>query len=91
MPLGVVIVTLTAPAACAGVLVMIEVLLTTENGVAAVLPKVTAVAPRRFVPVMVTAVPPDAGPEAGVMLVNAGGAVLNIAFIVLFAWTFVKV
>ena len=41
--------------------------------VAAVPPKVTAVAPERSVPVMVTCVPPAAGPEVGEREVMAGG------------------
>ena len=35
------------------------------NAVAAVVPNFTAVAPVRLVPVMVTEVPPAAGPEVG--------------------------
>ena len=42
--------------------------------VAAVLPKSTAVAFARFVPVIVTEVPPVVGPEAGMMPDTAGGA-----------------
>jgi hypothetical protein len=39
---------------------------------AALLPKLTAVAPEKLVPVMVTLVPPDAGPVFGLTLVTAG-------------------
>ena len=40
---------------------------------AAVPPKLTAVAPLRFVPVIVTLVPPAAGPVFGLTLVIVGG------------------
>ena len=39
---------------------------------AAALPKLTAVAPVKLLPVMVTVVPPDAGPPVGLILVTAG-------------------
>jgi hypothetical protein len=41
---------------------------------AAVLPNLTAVAPEKLLPVMVTLVPPDCGPVFGVTLVTVGGA-----------------
>ncbi len=41
---------------------------------AATLPKVTAVAPVKPVPVMVTVVPPDVGPVVGEILVIVGAA-----------------
>ena len=41
---------------------------------AAVLPKLTAVAPVRFVPVMVTNVPPTSGPLVGLIAVTVGAA-----------------
>jgi hypothetical protein len=44
------------------------------NVVAALLPNLTAVAPVRFVPVMVTVVVPGAGPDAGEIPVIAGAA-----------------
>jgi len=47
----------------------------TVNVVAAVPPKLTAVAPLKFVPVIVTLVPPALGPEAGFTLVIAGAGV----------------
>jgi hypothetical protein len=43
--------------------------------VAVVPPKVTAVAPVRFVPVIVTLVPPDTPPEFGLTLVTDGAGV----------------
>ncbi len=44
------------------------------NAVAGVVPKSTAVAASKWVPVMVTLVPPVAGPEAGVKLVIVGAS-----------------
>jgi hypothetical protein len=40
--------------------------------VAVLAPKCTDVAPSRFVPVMVTTVPPAAGPDVGVLFVTVG-------------------
>ena len=54
MPPGVVTVTSTVPAACAGAVAVIWVAETTVKVVAAVAPKSTAVAPVKPVPVMVT-------------------------------------
>ena len=42
--------------------------------VPAIVPKFTVVAPVKFVPVMVTDVPPAIGPLAGKTLVTVGGA-----------------
>ena len=70
--MGVVTTTSTSPAAWPGVVAVIDVLLTTEKPVADVPPKVTAVVPIRFVPVMVTPVPPEIRPDEGTMLTNAG-------------------
>ena len=72
VPPGVVTCTFTAPAACAGVVAVIEVALFTVKLVAAVPPKVTAVAPVKFVPVMVTLVPPAVGPVFGDTVVTVG-------------------
>ena len=47
---------------------------TTLKLVAGVAPKATAVVPLRPVPVMVTEVPPDTGPEDGERLVTLGAA-----------------
>ena len=52
---------------------MIVVAETTLKLTAATDPKVTLVAPLSAVPVIVTVVPPAAGPEAGEMAVMAGG------------------
>ena len=45
---------------------------------AGVPPKLTAVAPLRFAPVMVTLVPPAAGPVFGLTLVTVGGETLRL-------------
>ena len=70
--MGVVTLTLTAPAAWAGVVAVIEPL-TTDTMVAGVPPKVTPFAPPefapiKFVPVIVTLVPPAVEPVDGAML-----------------------
>jgi hypothetical protein len=49
-----------------------EVSLFTVTAVAAALPNCTLLAPVSAVPVMVTAVPPEVGPEDGLTLVTAG-------------------
>ena len=72
VPPGVVISTLTVPAVRAGVVQVMVVELTTLTFVAAVPPKVTLVAPVRFVPVMVTLVPPEVLPLGGEMELTAG-------------------
>jgi hypothetical protein len=58
----------------AGLVAVIEVALFTVYEVAAVLPKVTAVAPVKPVPVIVTELPPRVEPAAGEMPVTAGTA-----------------
>jgi hypothetical protein len=65
-------VTVTAPAVPDGVVAVIDVLLTTTTLVAAVLPKVTVAPEAKFVPVMVTAVPPATGPVFGLTLLTVG-------------------
>ena len=67
-------VTVTAPAACAGVVAVIWVLLTTATLVAAVPPIVTAAPETKFVPVIVTLVPPAVEPVFGETLVIVGVA-----------------
>ena len=47
---------------------------TTVTSVAGVVPKETALVPDRWVPVMVTVLPPAGVPVAGLMAVTAGGA-----------------
>ena len=61
----VVTITLTRPRACAGAVTVIEFSELTMMPVAALPPKVTPVAVERFVPVMVTALPPPMGPKFG--------------------------
>lgn len=79
VPPGVVAVTVAAPAAPAGAVAVIEVAEVTVTPVAGVVPNFTAVAPVRFVPMMVTTVPPAVGPVDGVIAVNAGaGAVVLV-------------
>jgi hypothetical protein len=72
VPASVVTVTSTVPIP-AGEVAVIWVALLTVKEPAALLPKLTAVAPEKLVPVMVTLVPPDAGPVFGLTLVTAGG------------------
>ena len=74
VPPTVVTVTSTAPAACAGEVAVIWFALFTVNVVAAVAPKLTALAPVKFVPAITTLVPPLEGPELGVTLVTVGAA-----------------
>src|SRR5439155_921443 len=79
---GLVTVTLTAPAACAGVVAVIVELFTTLTPVAALPPTLTVAPVTKLAPVIVTAVPPVVGPEEGatVLTVGAGAdAVLNVA------------
>ena len=71
-PLGLVTVTVAAPALPAGVVAVIEVLLTTTTLVAAVPPNVTVAPLAKFVPVIVTAVPPDVGPLLGLTPLTVG-------------------
>ena len=52
---------------------MIWVAETTVTPVAAVAPKVTAVAPEKLRPVIVTVVPPASGPDVGEIDVTDGG------------------
>ena len=72
MPLGVVTVTSAMPAP-AGEVAVICVGLTTEKLAAGVAPKLTALAPVKSVPVIVTLVPPAAGPDDGLTPVTVGG------------------
>jgi hypothetical protein len=67
-------VTVAAPALPAGVVAVMLVLLTTTTLVAAALPNVTVAPVAKFVPVIVTDVPPDVDPLFGLMLATVGGA-----------------
>ncbi len=73
MPTGVVTVTSAVPAASAGETALIEVLERTSTLVAAVVPNMTALAPIKPVPVMVTEVLPPGGPW-GLTAVTVGAA-----------------
>jgi hypothetical protein len=73
-PFVLVTVTVTAPAASAGVVAVIVVLLTTTTFVADALPKVTVAPEAKFVPVIVTDVPPTTAPLLGLTPVTVGGA-----------------
>ena len=66
-------VTVTAPALPAGVVAVMVVLFTTTTLVAAVPPNVTVAPAAKFVPVIVTAVPPDVDPLFGETLLTVGG------------------
>ena len=70
--------TLTAPAACAGVVAVIDVLLTTVTPVAAVPPRLTVAPVRKPVPVIVTGVPPAVVPMLGEIDVTVGAGLLAV-------------
>ena len=61
------------PAVSAGVTAVIFVAFTTTTEVASFVPILTEVAPVKFVPVIVIAVPPVVGPKFGVTEVTVGG------------------
>ena len=65
----------TAPALRAGVIQVIVVLFTMVREVADNTPNVTDVAPVKFVPVIVTLVPPAMPPDDGEMPVIFGGII----------------
>ena len=62
-------------AVLAGLAAVIVVSLTTVTSVAAAVPKSTAVAPVKLMPVIVTGVPPAAEPMVGLRLVTTGATV----------------
>jgi hypothetical protein len=72
VPLAVVTVMSQAPPACTGAIAVIDVMELTVNDAAATPPKATPVAPVKFVPVIVTLVPPFDVPLAGLTLVTVG-------------------
>jgi hypothetical protein len=74
VPPGVTTVTSTVPAVPAGLVAVICVSVSLLI-FAVTLPKSTPVAPARFVPVIVTAVPPEVDPDVGLRLVTVGGDV----------------
>jgi len=73
VPPGVVTVTSTTPVPT-GEVALIVVALTKVKLVAAVVPNWTAVAPVKFVPVIVISVPPANGPDVGLRPVTVGAA-----------------
>jgi len=74
VPNPVVTLTSTVPVP-AGEVAVIDVAELTVKPVAGVAPKLTAVAPVKPVPVMVTEVPPAVGPVVGVVEVTVGGPI----------------
>ena len=73
VPPGVVTVTLTTPVVPGGLVAATVKTLTRWTFVAAVKPKATCVAEVKLVPVMVTLVPPELGPDPGLIPVTVGG------------------
>jgi hypothetical protein len=78
VPLAVVTVTSTFPLDADGEVAVIDVADVTVNDVAGSAPKSTAVAPRKFVPVTVTTVPPLDGPRAGLTPDTVGGGPMKV-------------
>jgi hypothetical protein len=72
VPPVVVTVTLTAPAAWAGVVAVMEVPPAFTTAPDAAVPPKDTLAPVRFAPVSVTAVPPAVVPEVGAMELSVG-------------------
>src|SRR5262249_25820865 len=72
VPPAVVTVTSTVPTPV-GEVAVIWLALSTVKEPAALLPNLTAVAPEKLVPVMVTLLPPDVGPVFGLTLATVGG------------------
>ena len=73
VPAGVVTEIFTVPATWALVTALMVVALVTVNVEAVVEPNMTEVAARKLVPVMVTVVPPPAGPAVGTKEAIVGG------------------
>jgi len=61
-----------------GAFAVIDVLLTTVTPVAAVPPKLTVAPGRKFAPVIVTPVPPLAGPVLGATDVTIGAGLIEV-------------
>ena len=72
VPPRVVTVISTIPAELAGEMAVIFVAEITVKPEALIIPNITVVAPVNPVPVIITVVPPAAGPDIGEMLVTAG-------------------
>lgn len=81
-------VTVTFPAGPAGVVAVILVLFTTATFVAAVPPKVTLAPAAKFVPEIVTDVPPAVDPLFGLTAVTVGGPTYVKPFVRLPLWPF---
>src|SRR5580704_2478324 len=77
-PSGLVPVTLTLPAAPAGVVAVIVVLLTKVTTVAALLPRLTVAPATKLVPLIVIGVPPIVEPDTGVTPVTMGAGKLYV-------------
>jgi len=79
-PSGLVATTLTMPpsAVWTGAVAVIEVLFTTVTPVAAVPPRLTVAPVKKFVPVIVTPVPPPTGPVLGVIDVTVGAGLVAV-------------
>ena len=71
-------ITLTAPAAWAGDVALIEMLLTKVTAVAGVPPKLTVAPVRKPDPAMVTIVPPAVVPDNGESEVIVGGGLMYV-------------
>lgn len=72
VPPAVVTVTSAVPTGAAGATAVIFVALVTVNELAGTAPNATLVAPVNPVPVIVTVVPPAAGPDFGLIRVRVG-------------------
>jgi hypothetical protein len=72
VPSALVTFTSTGPAAPAGIASTIWLAVSLTKLVTLVVPKITALAPAKSPPLMVTVLPPDVGPDAATMLVTAG-------------------
>jgi hypothetical protein len=70
--------TSTAPAACAGVVAVIDVALATVTPVAAVPPIVMVAPVAKLAPVIVTAVPPPVLPLVGAIALTVGDAAVGV-------------
>jgi len=74
-------VTVTAPEACAGVTAVIEVPLVTFTLDAAAPPKLTVAPETKLVPLIVTELPPAAGPVFGETPVTVGAGAVGVLYV----------
>ena len=77
MPLAVVTIRSTTPAASAGEVAVIDPVEFSVNELAGVLPKLTPTTETKLVPVIVTVVPPADGPKWGLTLITDGGGAMK--------------